>query len=795
MTTDSVTRKDVMESARHILLLLEVLPHAGCYDKRYDKRSEAHNGPASVYQPGAAVGAALKARHRLLADLVSVEWTTGSIPLRSIGCFVAFMCNWSPNRGARVYPVQSVHQKVDLLDRRVADLGSDAVCQQQLPSAATGLLLPLLFLDLSGLRVPGLAIRAGFSEYQNQKATFVLDQDHAQPSEPSWSSTLSSRTKDETSGLVQEYAKFNKEEGKHLFDAKYVELMSIVQDSSLLVRWPEDLCPWWLPLPAPSPTLVFPGRSRAASDYAKKDAAVTFRIYLAAVVGALSVTILVISVLTTGPPIVGEQRGRATERITARTTTTSPTVRTTADRAEMETIGNIKFLDLSAKKRRRSWARATRSSPATPKTRRVPYRRGGTRRRLSGRNAFVQTLKTSTTAGTTAIRPRANVGDGHGRSDEARRNKHRPVPRIDAGPKILTEATSHPRPSSIKNSVPAVASKSPRPTAFGKPPPQAKPDRTSPPTVPGGLPPPNVHGKSPPPTGVGKSVPPAVAGEPSTVSRKPPHTATAGKPAVAHRPPHPATVGKLPIPVPTERPHHREREQTKAAVSEAKPQPKPSATTTPGGTSGIVTDRSVAAVGSGGAGGRYVVENKQTPGPVVETSSEEEDEYEDDDGMSFEEGLMPPRLSGRGDEEGDHGVGHGHETALKPTPPPGDKAPPYVANVTHDAVTSTSRKMQTSGDYDDDKPGIVGGVKRDKSLQWDKRKALLLCTVGSTLTDEAVYPVKERLCDHYVFTHVTVLGSELGTNYGISAYMTFRKVRVVTARKFASESIVANSTA
>ncbi|KAL1441137.1 hypothetical protein MTO96_008877 [Rhipicephalus appendiculatus] len=615
----------------------------------------------------------------------------------------------------------------------------------------------------------------------------------SEPSEPSRSPTSSSFTKDETSHL-RKSTYSHEDETSHLSKSTY----SHEDETSHLKRTKSS---------GDGPSLQRKASSTSvqSTDYANKDAAVTFRIYLAAAVGALALTVLLVSVLTIGSPVLGEQREgpttdlvyhmnmrprMATERITARSAPASPSVKTTADKAEMETIGNINFLDFPVNKRRRSWKRPTRSSSATRKTGRARSLDNETQRRPPGRDTYVQTPKAGSAAGTTVVPPWANVGDGRARSDEARHNNHRPVPTVGAGPKKPTESTSHPRPSPIKTSVPAGAAKSPRPTESGKPPPQAIPGKPPLPVVHGELPPPNVHGKPPQPAVAGK-LPPAVAGEPSTVSSELPHAPTAGKLAVAGGPPLPAVVGRLPIPVPTERPHRRDREQTKAATSEAKPQPEPRATTTPGGASGTATGSSVAVVGHGGAGGRYVVENEQTPGPVVKTSDVEEYEYgdDDDDGMSFEEGMMPPRLSRRGDEEGDHGVEHGHRMVRQPTPSPGKKAPPYLADVTPgdaaeaftymtDAATSAARKMETSGDYDDDKPGIVGGLKKDQALQWDKRKALLLCTVGSTLTDEAVYPVKERLCDHYVFTHVTVLGSELGTNYGISAYMTFRKLSV-----------------
>ncbi|XP_077496497.1 uncharacterized protein LOC144107380 [Amblyomma americanum] len=250
------------------------------------------------------------------------------------------------------------------------------------------------------------------------------------------------------------------------------------------------------------------------------------------------------------------------------------------------------------------------------------------------------------------------------------------------------------------------------------------------------------------------------------------------------------------------------------------PSPKPKRTV---GASPAGLYSSSAEAGGAASGGHRAREPEKKP----EGKDGDEAEDDDDDVMDVEEHDLPPRLE-RGDKEGDHdaehGVEHGKMSRRRTTSSRGTKsshgttssrgmtssrrttpqAPPVTrktnrpkdttvhtigkissakattttetTTTTTEAETTTPQEAETDGDYDDDRPGIVGALKKDASAHSDRKKALLICTVGSTLTDEAVYPVKERLCDHYVFTHVTVVGSELGTNYGISAYMTFRKM-------------------
>ncbi|XP_054924625.1 uncharacterized protein [Dermacentor andersoni] len=551
--------------------------------------------------------------------------------------------------------------------------------------------------------------------------------------------------------------------------------------------------------------------NRRNRDQTSKDAAVTCRIYLAAAVGALSLAILIVSAFTMASPAAKYQQEdeegatplrvyhvnieprEATKQETAarravHNATASPTKRTTPDSAEMETIANIDLSDLFLKKRGRpSLTKSTRKSMTVPESSEAPPSDDEvtpeTEATWSGHDG-VPTPKARLATGT-RVAPaenmttasRVSMVDGRGRSgggSGARgKPKRLPVPAVGAGPRKPTASTPHLKRVPIKNGLPAHKAKSPK---IGTP---------SPPAVAGKPPPPAVAGKPPPPAttikpsspGVARKAPfPAVAGkrsQPATAGTPPPR-AKAGKPA---RPP--AIAGELPIQVSTQRPHHG-GDQTKAVTPAAKPEPKPGATTK-ADASGLGSS-SVTSGGSGAAGGHHVVSPEEKPETEVKRPDEDDEEDEDDDGMSFEERIVPPRLSGRGDDEaGDHGVEHvgpGHQTARQPTSPPtGEKAHRNVADVTPGAeTTSSAEKGETSGDYDDDRPGIVGGLKKEQPLHWDRRKALLMCTVGSTLTDEAVYPVKEQLCDHYVFTHVTVLGSELGTNYGISAYMTFRKM-------------------
>ncbi|XP_075526792.1 uncharacterized protein LOC142558544 [Dermacentor variabilis] len=460
--------------------------------------------------------------------------------------------------------------------------------------------------------------------------------------------------------------------------------------------------------------------------------------------------------------------------------TASPTKRTTPDSAEMETIANIDFSDFLRKKRGRpSLTKSTRksmtvpeASEAPPSDDEVPPETEATWSGHGGVSTPEARLATGATVAPaeniTTTASRVSMVDRRGRSGgggAARgKPKRRPVPAVGAGPRKPTASTPRSKRVPIKNGLPAHTAKSPKvgtpspPAVAGKPPPAAT---TIKPSSPG------VARKAPFPAVAGKRSQPVTGGTP-------PPRAKAGKPA---RPP--AISDEQPIPVSTQRTRHG-GDQTKAVTPAAKPEPKPGATTK-ADASGLGSS-SVTSGGSGAAGGRHVVSPEEKPETEVKRPDEDDEEDEDDDGMSFEERIVPPRLSGRGDDEaGDHGVEHvgpGHQTARQPTSPPtGEKAHRTVADVTPGAeTTSSAEKGETSGDYDDDRPGIVGGLKKEQPLQWDKRKALLMCTVGSTLTDEAVYPVKEQLCDHYVFTHVTVLGSELGTNYGISAYMTFRKM-------------------
>ncbi|XP_070396215.1 nucleolar protein dao-5-like [Dermacentor albipictus] len=544
--------------------------------------------------------------------------------------------------------------------------------------------------------------------------------------------------------------------------------------------------------------------SLQSDDQASKDAAVTCRIYLAAAVGALSLAILIASAFTLASPAAKYQQEdeegdttlrvyrvnmeprEATKQGTAtrgavHNATASPTQRTTPDSAEMETIAKIDLSDFPRKKRGRpSLTKSTRkrmtvpeASEAPPSDDDVPPETEATGSghdgvsRPEARFATDATVAPAENITTTASRVSMVDRRGRPRGGSGARGKPKrlPVPAVGAGPRKPTASTPRSKRIPIKDGSPGHTAKSPK---VGTP---------SPPAV-AGKPPPAATTIKPSHPGVARKAPfPAVAGKRSQTATAgtPPPRAKAGKPA---RPP--AIAGELPIPVSTQRPGH-DGDQTKAVRPAAKPEPKPGATTK-ADASGLGSS-SVSSGGSGAAGGHHVVSPEEKPETEVKRADEDDEENEDDDdGMSFEERIVPPRISGRGDDEaGDHGVEHvgpGHQTARQPTSPPtGEKAHRNAADVTPGAeTTSSAEKGETSGDYDDDRPGIVGGLKKEQPLHWDKRKALLLCTVGSTLTDEAVYPLKEQLCDHYVFTHVTVLGSELGTNYGISAYMTFRKM-------------------
>ncbi|XP_077547739.1 uncharacterized protein LOC144159986 [Haemaphysalis longicornis] len=104
-------------------------------------------------------------------------------------------------------------------------------------------------------------------------------------------------------------------------------------------------------------------------------------------------------------------------------------------------------------------------------------------------------------------------------------------------------------------------------------------------------------------------------------------------------------------------------------------------------------------------------------------------------------------------EEGDHGVDHG--------------VIPSAEERADEKPGGRAEKEPAKDDaYDEDAEKIVGVLKAPD----------LICTVGPTLNDDVVYPIAGNLCDLYVFTHVTVVGSDLGTSYGISSYITFRKM-------------------
>ncbi|KAM7294755.1 uncharacterized protein ISCGN_024261 [Ixodes scapularis] len=54
-------------------------------------------------------------------------------------------------------------------------------------------------------------------------------------------------------------------------------------------------------------------------------------------------------------------------------------------------------------------------------------------------------------------------------------------------------------------------------------------------------------------------------------------------------------------------------------------------------------------------------------------------------------------------------------------------------------------------------------------------KGLLVCTVGPRATDSAIYPVREKLCDYIIYTHVTVLKNRLGDSQGLGSLWLFLK--------------------
>lgn len=53
----------------------------------------------------------------------------------------------------------------------------------------------------------------------------------------------------------------------------------------------------------------------------------------------------------------------------------------------------------------------------------------------------------------------------------------------------------------------------------------------------------------------------------------------------------------------------------------------------------------------------------------------------------------------------------------------------------------------------------------------------LVCTVGKEGYDTAIYPIKEDLCDVYVFTHVFVYADDaFSSTTGTQPFDTFKKV-------------------
>ncbi|CAN8001687.1 unnamed protein product, partial [Ixodes hexagonus] len=53
--------------------------------------------------------------------------------------------------------------------------------------------------------------------------------------------------------------------------------------------------------------------------------------------------------------------------------------------------------------------------------------------------------------------------------------------------------------------------------------------------------------------------------------------------------------------------------------------------------------------------------------------------------------------------------------------------------------------------------------------------ASLLCTIGARLTDEAIYPIRQKLCDYIIYTHVKAIAEE-NKEEDASAFELFVKV-------------------
>lgn len=65
-----------------------------------------------------------------------------------------------------------------------------------------------------------------------------------------------------------------------------------------------------------------------------------------------------------------------------------------------------------------------------------------------------------------------------------------------------------------------------------------------------------------------------------------------------------------------------------------------------------------------------------------------------------------------------------------------------------------------------------------------------MCTVGPRATDSAIYPVREKLCDYIIYTHVTVLKNRLGDSQGLGSLWLFLKVSYRTLPHAHSKEIL-----
>lgn len=56
--------------------------------------------------------------------------------------------------------------------------------------------------------------------------------------------------------------------------------------------------------------------------------------------------------------------------------------------------------------------------------------------------------------------------------------------------------------------------------------------------------------------------------------------------------------------------------------------------------------------------------------------------------------------------------------------------------------------------------------------------------MGPTTAEEGIYPIRDKLCDYVVYTHVTLTRDAMTAEDGISSYELFKKVNKTKQNKY-----------